>query len=754
MRRKLLFWNSLYNYYVSLVSGTMPLSLPKAKAKPVKELIAFGDTIQGVPHGYTLLNYVTMGAGSYLVTNIIPKSDYRIEMEFSTSAIYSGAVTYLCSGGTLRFAHVTAKTWRINGYSQVYDPGDTVTNSTRYTLVHDNKTITVSSEGTTLFTNTFTGTRDFEDPLCINAYNYAGKISQNNEKIRVYSFRVWDGQGKLIANYLPELQGTTAGFYDTVSKKHFFATSGTFAAGTERTTNPTEPVSITCNNGTIKARHQSGLPLGYTLLNYVVFDSTQMINTGFTPNNNTRIESKCRRTGALCWFYGAGNVNPRVTLFLSETGISRWGEQARRNFDFTENTTYTLVQDKNGLSINGVLYPWNEGTAGDFTPTGVLNIGSPDAASPTRFFAGNFYYMKVYDNGTLIRDFVPCKNASNVAGLYDVVNGVFYTDTGLVAGTAVSDPVEIYADDEIETIGIRTQNLFDKDNATILNLSGTGNDPLAYRADRFGIYIPVEPNTVYTISRTGTMYLNLFETAFVPEAGIATTQYTAMGTASTQTITTAATTRYLYIFGDATSFISSLQIEKGAVATDYTPYYLETVTAETLLKVGTYQDSQNIINGSITRNVGVKVLDGTETWGTMSNKRGYYTMVSEVAGVPYNNNITGYCTHFQYQYWSPQTSNTHIDTNCFAYNGSTNTNGNITFRPDLTVYDTVEKWQQWLADQYAAGTPVIVLYPLAESTTESTSSQTISTAQGNNIVEIEQAGIADLDVSIKYYRGK
>ena len=41
------------------------------------------------------------------------------------------------------------------------------------------------------------------------------------------------------------------------------------------------------------------------------------------------------------------------------------------------------------------------------------------------------YYMQVYDNGVLVRNFVPCvRNADEMAGLYDTVNGIFYTNLG------------------------------------------------------------------------------------------------------------------------------------------------------------------------------------------------------------------------------------------------------------------------------------------------------------------------------------
>jgi hypothetical protein len=40
------------------------------------------------------------------------------------------------------------------------------------------------------------------------------------------------------------------------------------------------------------------------------------------------------------------------------------------------------------------------------------------------------YSCQIYDNGTLIRDYVPCITPDNEAGLYDLVNGAFYANMG------------------------------------------------------------------------------------------------------------------------------------------------------------------------------------------------------------------------------------------------------------------------------------------------------------------------------------
>lgn len=44
----------------------------------------------------------------------------------------------------------------------------------------------------------------------------------------------------------------------------------------------------------------------------------------------------------------------------------------------------------------------------------------------------------------------------------------------------------------------------------------------------------------------------------------------------------------------------------------------------------------------------------------------------------------------------------------------------------------VTEFKAYLADQYAQGTPVIVVYPLAQETSESVGAQVLKTESGNN----------------------
>ena len=524
---------------------------------------------------------------------------------------------------------------------------------------------------------------------------------------------------------------------------------------------------------------KQGLPDGYTQLEYIVFDTTQVIDTGFTPDNNSRIESKCYRTGADCWFYGAGPSNPRITLYHSNTGTCRWGYQSRSNVGFVADTEYTIVEDKNGLNINGVDNPWTSGTADDFTCDRSLTIGNNNGSTGTRYFAGNFYYMKIYDNNVLVRDFMPCQNASNVVGLYDRVNGVFYTDTGLVAGPTVvpapDAPMDIVSNNGVLKYGVLGKNLFNV-SANPLEQGGIAsndgqNTATSYNQRvRTNGYIPVKPNTVYT---TSVKDLQIYYLEYTQDKTYADRHASGFSDNSV-TFTTGANTYFIRLqFRKSDnsninpSEVTNVQLEQGSTATEYEPYregvYTDgtvetiedtignTATAEMLLKVGDYQDVQSIIDGVVTRNVGVKVLDGTETYqlyGSGAELRASTTIAGKHAA---QTGVTSLiCSHFTAV----------ADTTAGGVvGGQINCDSNPSYPTTIRIginglATTVDGFKSWLADQYAAGTPVIVIYPLATPTTESVAGQTLQVTDGDNTLEITQASLSGLELEAEYTKAE
>lgn len=157
-----------------------------------------------------------------------------------------------------------------------------------------------------------------------------------------------------------------------------------------------------------------------------------------------------------------------------------------------------------------------------------------------------------------------------------------------------------------------------------------------------------------------------------------------------------------------------------------------TANAERLLAVGDYKDTQEVLSGAVTRNVGIKVLDGTEDWSIYNRK-----FVSQVI-----DSVVKAATTFIFCSHLPQgTNGVRIGTG----------KGKLEMYPaDMPNITTVEQWETWLANQYANGTPVIIVYPLAEPTTEQVTPQPLAgssatvTAGSIDNLPIESSTIAEL----------
>lgn len=141
-----------------------------------------------------------------------------------------------------------------------------------------------------------------------------------------------------------------------------------------------------------------------------------------------------------------------------------------------------------------------------------------------------------------------------------------------------------------------------------------------------------------------------------------------------------------------------------------------TSTCEMLLSVGNYADIQEIIGGQVTHNVGVKILDGTENFETATATNCY--SLTNTLGTGNFADRTILCSHFANTPTMPGTG----DRQGFAFIVNKGQEYTIAFGA-TTEFSTQALWKQFLTDQYNAGTPVIVIYPLATATTESVTPQ-------------------------------
>lgn len=310
---------------------------------------------------------------------------------------------------------------------------------------------------------------------------------------------------------------------------------------------------------------------------------------------------------------------------------------------------------------------------------------------------------------------------------------------------------QIYVDGTTETVEITGKNLFDKSAVTANGYYNEDGVWTSSQTSDTSNWIPVQPSTQYTITTElatgsrieGNRRFNYFDgnkTWLSQTVSQQTTNKTST------TITTPNNAKYIRCSwttsGNYAIDNNTAQIEQGSTATTYEQYYNGgTATAEMLLKVGTYQDVQSVIDGGVTHNVGVKVLDGSEKW---SLSGGYIVLSDFNFPIPNNG---GYCTHFK-TISSSEYFGSLDDAMRFGYTGNS-----ATLFVKSTSFSTSNRFKQFLAQQYAQGTPVILVYPLATPTTETVTAQPMNIQEGTNIVEITQASMDGLELEVKYKAG-
>lgn len=158
-----------------------------------------------------------------------------------------------------------------------------------------------------------------------------------------------------------------------------------------------------------------------------------------------------------------------------------------------------------------------------------------------------------------------------------------------------------------------------------------------------------------------------------------------------------------------------------------------------------YRDEYNATTGIITRKVGTKVLDGSEDVMIRSEADKRFLVYGIASNAVDGGHII--CTHF-----SGGTSD-NLDTIAVGEISAMSSAAKGRFSIRFSDISTVAGVKQWLADQYNAGTPVIIVYPLATETTESVAGQTLQVTDGDNVAEITQASMSGLQLEAKYKAG-
>lgn len=183
----------------------------------------------------------------------------------------------------------------------------------------------------------------------------------------------------------------------------------------------------------------SRLPSAYQEVEYIQSTGTQYIDTGLTATGQN-FKYFCLEidqaiiTGTHVSVSGSGHTPP---FFYIGTvgGTIYYGNgsadtSAEATYDYTRRTF--VVDARTGMvSVSGlVTISTTFESSVNASPKNLYLFGYNNGSIAV-MHSSKMYGCKIYYDGNLVRDFVPCyRKTDNVAGMYDLVNRVFYTNAG------------------------------------------------------------------------------------------------------------------------------------------------------------------------------------------------------------------------------------------------------------------------------------------------------------------------------------
>ena len=417
-------------------------------------------SVQILPDGYTQLEYIQSNGGAhYIDTGFKPNQNTGIIAKFQLLSS-TGNQTPILSRTSRNVASFgvfidSNSRWTAD-YGTLRYTNSSIGAQTLINLNFDKNVVKFNNDSYTFDTQTFQGSSN----LTIFGMNTGGTVA-NNARMNFYSCEIYDN-GTLIRSFIPcKNPSGIIGLYDTVNSKFYtnVGSGGTFTAGPEVEKSTGITINYLGNNKVVDIDNEqiqeltkdtewifqfvagSPLPDGYTQLEYIQSSGSQYINTGFKPNQDTKISITVDfPLSGTAWLYGGRTSAGSNSLgFLCEGGNHYRFDYASSINELATKPTgkFTIDSDKNKCYINGELV--FTATYTTFTsPVNMYIFNNNNNGSLSGGSSAKLYNCSIYDNGVLIRSFIPCKNASGTVGLYDSVNNQFYQNAG--SGTFIAGP--------------------------------------------------------------------------------------------------------------------------------------------------------------------------------------------------------------------------------------------------------------------------------------------------------------------------
>ena len=177
-----------------------------------------------------------------------------------------------------------------------------------------------------------------------------------------------------------------------------------------------------------------------TELAYLESTGTQYIDTGIYGSSALVIEVTALATkqDSACFMFGARSKQNGETFGCLIHSQKRIGYRVGIG-SFLYSSGYDATDGKHTYKIdNGVFYRDEivvnstcQGTSVSVNcPVALLTVNTNNNLDTNQTFRGYLYSFKIWDNGVLVRDFIPVLDSNNVPCVYDKVSGELFYNQG------------------------------------------------------------------------------------------------------------------------------------------------------------------------------------------------------------------------------------------------------------------------------------------------------------------------------------
>lgn len=168
------------------------------------------------------------------------------------------------------------------------------------------------------------------------------------------------------------------------------------------------------------------LPAGCKRVEWIASTGTQYVKTGVVPNQDTRVYAECvfATASSTQGLFGARvSSSSRQFQFVTSGGYYRtdYNTTAANMTNASFNTSkFYIDKNKNITNLNGS-YTHTHTYAAFTCPGEMLVFATNNNGTPYALSAARLDVMKIWSNGTLVRDYIPYVDETGDANLWDEV---------------------------------------------------------------------------------------------------------------------------------------------------------------------------------------------------------------------------------------------------------------------------------------------------------------------------------------------